>query len=144
MQEQLRAQQELANQNQGFVNQLFENAEIKKRETQKQNIITTMNLMTSQFGSFLGNPKVLFTAAQYTVIAFGGFHLTKVIAAYFASTLLGRFGKPSLVRETSKIFTNNYLMVPWMYSKKFIQSSLLKKTEADLLKGVILDKKLED
>jgi len=77
-------------------------------------------------------------------LAFGGFHLTKVFAAYFASSLLGRFGKPSLVRETSKIFTSNYLLVPWMYTKKFIQSSVIKRTEADLLKGVILDKKLED
>ena len=31
-----------------------------------------------------------------------------------------------------------------MYTKKFIQSTFIKRTEADLLKGVILDKKLED
>ena len=79
-----------------------------------------MNLLSSQFGSFISNPKFLVTAAYYTILAFVGFHLTKVFSTYFASSLLGRFGKPSLVRETSKIYTNNYLLIPWMYTKKFI------------------------
>jgi ATPase family AAA domain-containing protein 3A/B len=58
--------------------------------------------------------------------------------------MLGRFGKPQLVRETSKIYTSNYAMIPWMWSKKFVQNNIVRRSEADLLKGVILDKKLED
>jgi len=57
---------------------------------------------------------------------------------------MGRFGKPQLVRETSKIYTSNYAMIPWMYTKKFISKNIVRRSEADLLKGVILDKKLED
>lgn len=58
--------------------------------------------------------------------------------------MLGRFGKPSLVRETSKIHTSNYALIPWMYTKKFVTKNLMKHSEENLLKGVILDKKLED
>ena len=58
--------------------------------------------------------------------------------------ILGRFGKPSLVRETSKIWTNNYLTIPFIWTRKFVTNNIIRKTEADLLKGVILDKKLEE
>lgn len=35
-------------------------------------------------------------------------------------------------------------MIPWMYTKKFVTNTVVKRSEADLLKGVILDQKLED
>lgn len=35
-------------------------------------------------------------------------------------------------------------MIPFMWTRKFVQKNLIKRSEADLLKGVILDKKLED
>ena len=64
--------------------------------------------------------------------------------AVAAQRLMARFGKPSLVRETSKIHTNNYLYLPFIYSGKFIRKNIMRHSEANLLKGVILDKKLED
>lgn len=57
---------------------------------------------------------------------------------------MGRFGKPSLVRETSKIYTNNYALIPFIQGRKFYNLYFKKHTEANLLKGVILDQKLED
>lgn len=75
---------------------------------------------------------------------FGAFHLTRVSAAMLTAMLMGSFGKPTLVRETSKIHTRNYAMIPWIWSKKFIRTNIQKKTEASLLKGVILDPKLEE
>jgi len=75
---------------------------------------------------------------------FGAFHITKLGVALATSHMLGRFGKPQLVRETSKIHTSNYLMIPWMYGRKFVNNNIVRHSEANLLKGVILDKKLED
>jgi len=77
-------------------------------------------------------------------LVFGSFHLTKLSIAMFASFVMGRFGKPQLVRETSKIFTNNFALIPLLYAKKFAQRALVQRSEASLLKGVILDKKLEN
>jgi ATPase family AAA domain-containing protein 3A/B len=75
---------------------------------------------------------------------FGAFHLTKLSVALLTSAMMGRFGKPQLVRETSKIYTSNYAAIPWMWTKKFVRTNVVKRSENDLLKGIILDKKLED
>jgi len=48
-----------------------------------------------------------------------------------------------LVRETSKIHTNNYFALPFLFVRKFI-AMRGKRTEKDLLEGVILEKNLED
>jgi len=56
--------------------------------------------------------------------------------------LLARFGKPQLIRETSKLYANNYLTLPFLYARKRILMSM-KRSEKDLLAGVILEKKLE-
>jgi hypothetical protein len=67
----------------------------------------------------LTNPKFLAKAAYLCVLTFGAFHLTKIFFAMTTGLLLARFGKPNLVRETSKIYTHNYAMIPWVWTKKF-------------------------
>jgi ATPase family AAA domain-containing protein 3A/B len=56
---------------------------------------------------------------------------------------MSRFGKPQLVRETSKLHSNNPVTLPLMYLKKQYHQRM-RKTEKDLLSGVILEKNLED
>jgi ATPase family AAA domain-containing protein 3A/B len=89
------------------------------------------------------NPKFVVKVGYLLLLAFGAFHFSKFMMTVATSLLLARFGKPSLVRETSKIYTNNYLMIPYMYGRK-LASSTFKKTEKSLLEGVILEKNLED
>ena len=101
--------------------QLFRDAEKDKRETQRQNIMTTINMMGSQLGSLVGNKKFLYNAAYLSFLVFGAFHVSRFSVAVLSQRMLGKFGKPTLVRETSKIHTSNYAMIPWMYSRKFIQ-----------------------
>lgn len=103
-----------------------------------------MNMLSQTLGKVMSNPKSMWSVGQTMVLAFGAFHFTKIGAALTTSYFLGRFGKPSLIRETSKIHTSNYLMIPYMQMKKFIQMKVVTRTEENLLKGVILDKKLED
>ena len=91
----------------------------------------------------LMNPKFMVKASYLLVLAFGAFHVTRFGVALFTSLLLARFGKPTLVRETSKVHTRNYLAIPYIYGKKFVQSKM-RRTEKDLLDGVILEKGLED
>ena len=66
------------------------------------------------------NPKFIVKASYLLFIAFGAFHLTRLGIAMFTGLILSRFGKPGLVRETSKIHTNNYLLIPFIWGKKFI------------------------
>lgn len=91
--------------------------------------MTTLNMIGSQAGSALGNSKFLYNTAYFSMLIFGAFHLTKLGIALMTSAMLGRFGKPILVRETSKIYTSNYALIPWMYTRKFIRNNVVKRTE---------------
>jgi len=91
----------------------------------------------------LMNPKFLMKMAYMSVIMFGTFHATKLGIALISSQALNRFGKPTLVRETSKLHSNNIFTLPFAFARKQVNMSM-KRTEKDLLDGVILDKKLED
>ena len=122
---------------------MFHEAERGRRETQRQNIITAFNMAGSGVQSMLMNPKFLAKAGYLAIIGFGAFHLTRLILAVFTSMIMARFGKPQLVRETSKLHSNNILTLPYMVMKKFIHQRT-KRTEKDLLNGVILEKNLED
>lgn len=93
--------------------------------------------------SAIMNPKFLIRASYLLLFGFGAFHLTRLSLALITSFVLGRFGKPTLVRETSKLHTKNYFAIPLMYARKFMHQKM-RRTEKDLLEGVILEKKLED
>jgi ATPase family AAA domain-containing protein 3A/B len=95
-------------------------------------------------GNAVSNPKTMYNSVYFAAMMFGAFHLTRLSVTLLQRSLLGRFGKPQLVRETSKIHTSNYALVPWMYAKKFVTNNVLRHSEENLLKGVILDKQLED
>ena len=70
--------------------------------------------------SMLMNPKFLAKATYLFFLAFGAFHVTRLGLAMFTGLFLARFGKPTLVRETSKLHTKNYLAVPFLYGRKLI------------------------
>lgn len=71
-------------------------------------------------GTAFANPKLLGKIAYLSLLVFGAFHVTRFSVAMLASALLGRFGKPNLVRETSKIYTNNYFLIPFIWTRKFV------------------------
>jgi hypothetical protein len=91
----------------------------------------------------MSNPKFMAKAFYYGVCIFGAFHVTRMSVALMTSAFLARFGRPSLVRETSKISTGNYFALPYLYGRRFVQKSMAM-SEKNLLDGVILEKKLED
>jgi ATPase family AAA domain-containing protein 3A/B len=89
------------------------------------------------------NPKFLVKATYLLFIGFGAFHLTRLVIALGSALLLNRFGKPSLVRETSKLHSSNPITLPMMWLRKQYHQRT-RRTEKDLLSGVILEKNLED
>jgi hypothetical protein len=72
----------------------MQRAEKEKRETQKQNLVTTFNMITSTLGSALSNPKIEAKTAYLGLCVFGTYHLTKLSFALLTTGLMGRFGKP--------------------------------------------------
>jgi hypothetical protein len=74
----------------------------------------------SSVSGMLMNPKFLAKATYLLFIGFGCFHLTRIGLALVTSLFVSRFGKPNLVRETSKLYTKNYFSVPFLYARKMM------------------------
>jgi hypothetical protein len=97
---------------------MFSQAEKDRRETQRQNLVTTFNMVGSTLQQMIMNPKFLLKTLYSSILIFGAFHATKLSVALISASMMGRFGKPSLVRETSKLHANNYLTLPYHWTKK--------------------------
>ena len=83
-------------------------------------------MVTGTLGQALSNPKIVAKTAYMGICLFGTYHLTKLSFALLTTALMGRFGKPQLVRETSKIWTNNYAAIPFIWGKKFAKRNIMK------------------
>jgi hypothetical protein len=68
----------LAAKNQDFLKDLFANTEKDKRETQRQNIMTIINMLGSQLGNAVSNPKTMYNSVYFAAMMFGAFHLTRL------------------------------------------------------------------
>jgi hypothetical protein len=77
-------------------------------------------MVGSSASSMLMNPKFLAKATYLLLIGFGAFHFTRLAIAMITGGIMARFGKPQLVRETSKLHTSNYISLPYLYMKKMI------------------------
>lgn len=96
--------------------------------------MTSFNLLGQGLTSFLSSPTYMFKV----VLMFGAYQATKLAAA----SMMARFGRPQLVRQTSKISTNNVFLVPWMLFRRSMHRHWRRK-EASLLDGVIIHDDLE-
>ena len=84
------------------------------------------NMLSHNFSLLVNSPKFFQKTAYFTLLVFGIFHGSRIGVALLTAALMGRFGKPNLVRETSKIYTNNYLMVPMIWGKKFAKHYIMR------------------
>lgn len=128
--------------NQEFLNKLFKNAEKEKRETMRQGLVTSFNLAGQGISSFFSSPKYLFKTAYLSAMMFGAYQFTKVAATLVSAGFMTRFGRPSLVRQTSKIYTTNLFAVPWMLLRRSLHRNM-RRNQSELLDGVILNHDLE-
>ena len=66
----------------------------------------------------LMNPKFLMKTAYMGIMMFAAFHFTKLSLAILGQQIVSRMGKPKLVRETSKLYSNNYVTLPFVWARK--------------------------
>lgn len=105
-------------------------------------VFTTFNLLGNSIMSSFSSPAFMFKLFYYGVATYGAFRITKTSINVMFGTFMGKFGKPQLVRETSKISTGNFLKLPYLYAKKWTLMRMAM-TEKNLLDGIILEPKLE-
>jgi hypothetical protein len=134
---------QLQEENMAFLRENSLANEKARRETSRQNLVTAINMFGNQFASAFQNPQLMMKAIYYAVLVYGAFQVTRLSLAITAQLFMSKLSKPQLVRETSKLYSNNYVTLPFVWMRKRFMMSM-KRTEKDLLQGVILDKKLED
>jgi len=100
-------------------------------------------MVGQQMSSFFQNPKLVAKVAYTSLAVFSAFFGTRFAFNYLGMRMMARFGKPTLIRETSKLYSTNYVTLPFMWMRKRVQM-LAKRTEKDLLEGVILSKPLQE
>jgi ATPase family AAA domain-containing protein 3A/B len=122
---------------------LMSGMEKDKRETQRQNIVTTFNMLGSGLANIVSNPKFMAKTAFMSLVLFGTYHGTRVGFSLLQANILHKFNKPTLVRETSKLQSRSLLTLPCAYLRKQALMTM-RRSEKDLLQGVILEKRLED
>lgn len=94
--------------------EIMEKTEKQKRETSRQNLIIGMQMAGNQIYSAFQNPKNFFKALYYGSCGYVTYQALKLVTLGFSRSIMGRFGKPQLVRETSKLHTNNYALIPFL------------------------------
>lgn len=99
--------------------ELLDKQEKGKRETQRQNIMIGMSMMSQQLSSAFQNPGNFFKLLYYGSAGYATYHVLRIVMMGMSRSVMGRFGKPQLVRETSKLHTNNYLTIPYLQMRKF-------------------------
>lgn len=108
----------------------------------KAGIATSMNLIGQGITQFLSNPRYVGKTIYYMALLYGSMHCMRLGMGLGLSVLLSKFGKPSLIRETSRVVTSNPLRLPLIYGR-YIWQAINRRTERDLLDGVILNPNLD-
>lgn len=75
-------------------------------------------MVSTQLGNFFSNPKFLVKAGYLSLMVFSAYYGTRMGFGVLGQRLMARFGKPQLIRETSKLYTNNVVSLPFLYARK--------------------------
>ena len=122
---------------------LMTGMEKEKRETYRQSIMTTFSMLGNGLYNLANDPRAAAKFATISLLLFGTYFGTKMGFSLMQTSILSRFNKPQLVRETSKIQSRSLFTLPFAYTRKWFLMQM-RRSEKDLLQGVILEKRLED
>ena len=84
------------------------------------------SMLTNSLSQGLQNPQTLKKVITLCFGVFGAFHFTRIFFQLMSAKVLSSFGKPKLVRETSKITTGNPVMIPFVWGRKFYRNNIKK------------------
>ncbi len=127
--------------------QVFQEKLVKLQgEQRRENIKTTMSTLFQYLGTgaqtFFSSPKLMTKAATFIAGSFAAMMLARAGINIMSAAVLARFGRPVLVKETSRISTDRLIRLPFLLLQRFF-SRMKQRSEKSLLHGVILNPELE-
>ena len=114
----------------------------QRRENIKSALSTVFQFMGSGAQTFFGNPKLMTKTATFIAACFATIFAARAGINVMTAAIMARFGRPILVRETSKISSDRLLKLPWLLTRRAF-ARLQHRSEKTLLQGVILNPELE-
>jgi hypothetical protein len=84
------------------------------------------SMFTNSLSQGLQNPQNVKKIVTLSLGIFGAFHFSRIFFSLLSAKALSTFGKPKLVRETSKITTSNPFLIPFVWSRKFYRNNLVR------------------
>jgi len=116
--------------------------EAERRETLKNVISTSINSVGQGIGTLFSSPKMMARLFGSVFFLYLAMQTSKTILNLSSSIILSRFGKPRLVRDTSRMYVNKLAQLP-VLAFRGMKDILTKKNANELMKGVILNPDLE-
>ena len=129
---------EMKRQNRDIMEDMIRLQEHEKRKTMAQMIRETFGVMGNGLMNFISSPKLVTKTLLYTFAFLTALHGMKTSLNVLGAAIMSRFGKPTLLRETSRIVASNILSLPFLYARH-MSRSLLRRSQKDMLSGVILE-----
>ncbi len=114
----------------------------QRRENIKSTLTTLFQFLGSGAQSFFSSPKLMTKTATFIAGSAAAILFARAGINIMSTAILARFGRPVLVRETSKISTDRLLKLPLLLAQKAM-TKMSRKSEKQLLQGVILNPELE-
>lgn len=111
---------------------LMTGLEKEKRETYRQSIMTTFSMLGNGLYNLANDPRAAAKFATISLLLFGTYFGTKMGFSLMQTSILSRFNKPQLVRETSKIQSRSLFTLPLAYTRKWFLMQM-RRSEKDLL-----------
>eukprot|EP00826_Nyctotherus_ovalis_P057668 TRINITY_DN7893_c0_g6_i4.p1 TRINITY_DN7893_c0_g6~~TRINITY_DN7893_c0_g6_i4.p1 ORF type:complete len:592 (+),score=209.19 TRINITY_DN7893_c0_g6_i4:1037-2812(+) len=112
----------------------------------RENIRTTLSTLFQYLGSgaqsFFSSPKLMTKTATFIAGSITAILLARAGINIMSAAMLSRFGKPVLIKETSKISTDKLLKLPFLLGQR-AYARVKQKSTKDLMKGIILKPELE-
>lgn len=127
---------------QEFQKNLIKLQGVERRENIRTTLSTLFQYLGSGAQSFFSSPKLMTKTATFIAGSITAILLARAGINIMSAAMLSRFGKPVLIKETSKISTDKLLKLPFLLGQR-AYARVKQRSTKDLMKGVILKPELE-
>jgi len=113
-----------------------------RRENVRETLATLFQHLGSGAQSFFSSPKLMTKTATFIAGSITAILLAKAGINIMSTAILSRFGRPVLIKETSRISTDKLLRLPFLLGKR-AYARVRQQSTKGLMHGVILKPELE-
>jgi len=140
IQQKIRAKAEYERNNMDIIKEKVEIEEAQRRKTYKEALGMGLSIIGEGFRGFISNWREITRLAAASSLLFFGFYMARSSVGLATGLVQSKFGRPLLVRETSRKTFRYYYKYPFQMVNRMLTK---KPSEKDILDGMIFHDQLE-